>query len=67
MIELFANRDPDQMLFYAAFDLDLHCLPITCLGVSRLQWVNHICPKILISTVQPVLSKHQIDNPDVLA
>ena len=41
MTELFANSgDPDQMLHSAAFDLGLHCLPITPLGVSRLQWVN---------------------------
>ena len=35
MVELFANsRDP------AASDLGLHCLPVTLLGVSQLQWVN---------------------------
>ena len=39
MIELFANSgDPD--LHSAASDLGLHCLPVTLLGVSRLQWVN---------------------------
>ena len=39
MIELFANiEDPDQMLHSAASDLDLHCLPVTLLRVSRLQW-----------------------------
>ena len=38
MVELFANSgDPDQMPHYAASDLGLHCLPITLLGVSRLQ------------------------------
>ena len=26
----------------AASDLGLHCLPVTLLGVSRLQWVNYI-------------------------
>ena len=32
-IELFANSgDPDQMPHSAAFDLGLHCLPITLLG-----------------------------------
>ena len=37
----FANSgDPDQMPHSAASDLGLHCLPITLLGVSRLQWVN---------------------------
>ena len=28
---------PDQMLCSAASDLGLHCLPVTCLGVSSLQ------------------------------
>ena len=37
MDELFANSgDPDQML------LGLHCLPVTRLGVSSLQWDNMI-------------------------
>ena len=41
MVALFANSgDPDQMLHSAASDLGLHCLPITLLAVSRLQWVN---------------------------
>ena len=40
MIELFANSgDPDQTPCSAASDLGLQCLPITLLGVSRLQWV----------------------------
>ena len=39
--ELFANSgDPDQMLQNAASDLGLHCLPVTLLGVSSLQWVK---------------------------
>ena len=39
--KLFANRgDPDQMPHSVASDLGLHCLPITLLEVSRLQWVN---------------------------
>ena len=43
MVELFANSgDPDQMLHSAASDLGLHCLPITLLGVSQLQWVNDL-------------------------
>ena len=38
MVELFANSaDPDQMLDSVASNLDLHCLPNTLLGVSRLQ------------------------------
>ena len=37
-MELFANSgDPDQMLLSATSDLGLHCLPITLLGVSRIQ------------------------------
>ena len=41
MAKLFANSgDPAQMPHYAASDLGLHCLPITLLRVSRLQWVN---------------------------
>ena len=40
MVELFANSgDPDQTSRFAASDLGLHCLPITLLEVSRLQWV----------------------------
>ena len=41
MAKLFANsEDPDQMLHSAMSDLDLHCLPVTLLGVSQLQWVK---------------------------
>ena len=41
MVELFANSgDPDQTSRSVASDLGLHCLPITLLGVSRLQWVK---------------------------
>ena len=39
--KLFANSgDPDQTPHSAASDLGLHCLLITRLGVSRLQWVK---------------------------
>ena len=42
MVELFANSgDPDQTLHSAASNLPLHCLPISLLGVSRLQWVSN--------------------------
>ena len=35
MAELFANSgDPDQAPHSAAFDLGLHCLPITLLGFA---------------------------------
>ena len=41
MAKLYANSgDPDQMPHSAASDLGLHCLPITLLRVSRLQWVK---------------------------
>ena len=41
MVELYANNgDPDQMPCCAASDLGLHYLPVTLLGVSRLQWVK---------------------------
>ena len=41
MAKLIANSgDPDKTLRSAASDLGLHCLPITLLRVSRLQWVN---------------------------
>ena len=43
MTKLFANSgDPDQTLHSAASDMCLHCLPITLLRVSRLQWVNNV-------------------------
>ena len=44
MVELFANSGyPYQMPHSenVASDLDLHCLLITILGVSRLQWVKY--------------------------
>ena len=41
MVELYANNgDPDQMLPSAVPDLCPHYLPITILGVSRLQRVK---------------------------
>ena len=41
MAAVFANsEDPDQTPHSAASDRGLHCLPITRLGVSRLQWVK---------------------------
>ena len=43
MAKLFANSgDLDQTPRSVASDLGLHCLTITLLGVSRLQWVK-IC------------------------
>ena len=41
MVELFANScDPDHAPRSVAPDLGLHCLPVTHLGVSSLQWVK---------------------------
>ena len=41
MIELFENSgDPDQTPRSAASDLGMHCLLVTRLGVSSLQWVK---------------------------
>ena len=41
MAKLFAKSgDPDQTPHSAASDLGLHCLLITLLHVSRLQWVK---------------------------
>ena len=43
MVKLFANSGvPDKMSLSVASDLGLHCLQITLLGVSRLQWVNAV-------------------------
>ena len=56
MGKLFANSgDPDQTPRSAASDLGLHCLPVTLLRVSRLQWVKksitNAADKILICFV----------------
>ena len=41
MVELFANSGaPDLTPRSAVSDLGLHCLPVTHLGVSSLQWDN---------------------------
>ena len=41
MDKLLANsEDPVQMWHSAVSDLGLHCLPVTLLGVSWLQWVK---------------------------
>ena len=48
-MELFANSgDTDHMQCSVASDLGLHYLPITLLGVSRLQWVKASHENILI-------------------
>ena len=52
MAKPFVNSvDPDQMLHSVAFDLGLHCQPITLLGVSRLPWDNGHLPVEAISRV----------------
>ena len=38
--DLANSTDSDEMLQNAAFHLGLHCLPITCLQVSRMKRVN---------------------------
>ena len=49
MVKLFANSgDPDQRPQNMASDLGLHCLPVTLLRVSRLQWVKVIVHVIII-------------------
>ena len=41
MVELYANiGDPDQMPCSVASDLGMLSLPVTLLGVSRLQWIK---------------------------
>ena len=43
MVEQFANSgDPDQTPLSAASDFGLHCLSVTCLGVSSLQLVKNL-------------------------
>ena len=50
MVELFANSgDPDQTPHSAASDLGLYCLPITLLGVSRLQLIKLPLPQTMSS------------------
>ena len=42
MAKLFAKSgDPDQTLRSVAYDLGLHCLPVTFLRVYRLQWARN--------------------------
>ena len=54
MAKLFANSgDPDQTLHSVVSDLGLHCLPVTLLWVSRLQWVN---------SADNILSEHLLKN-----
>ena len=66
MAKLFANiGDPDQTPRSAVSDLGLHSLPITLLGISRLQWVKSKKSLILllrqafISNVDPDETAHE--------
>ena len=55
MAKLFANSgDPDQMPHSAESDLGLHCLPITLLWVSQLQWINFIYFQVLMHRTSQV-------------
>ena len=55
MVELFANSgDLDQMPYSAASDMGLHCLPITLLGVTRLQWDNELHNKTIFHQLIPL-------------
>ena len=56
MAKPFANSGaPDQMQHSAASDLGMHCLPVTILGVSRLQWANQTAMTL---TAPTLLSKY---------
>ena len=58
MVEPFANSgDPDQMPLSVASDLGLHCLPVTHLGVSSLQWVNKTGAKLFITCYRKPLKR----------
>ena len=61
MVELFPNSgDPYQTPRSAVSDLGLHCLPITTLGVSTLQWVKQSrkndCDTLLLCTVEMTIA-----------
>ena len=60
MAKLFANsRDPDQTPHSVASDLGLHCLPVTLLGISSLQWVNSFVTNVpfYLNTVDRPISR----------
>ena len=67
MAKLFANSgDPDQMQQNVASDLGLHCLPITLLGVSRLQWVKYLplLVSVLYEQLQVIRCLYDSKDPD---
>ena len=58
MVELFVNSaDPDQTPRSAASDLGLHCLLVTCLRVSNLQWV-----KVVMSFLKTIILNDRYDH-----
>ena len=65
MAKLFANSgEPDQRPHSAASDLGLHCLPLTLLQVSRLQWVNQKKKDIFpISAINNVGCRYSLELP----
>ena len=67
MAKLFANsEDPDQTPRSAASDLGLHCLPITLLRISRLQWVKAFILTLVLLNPDMSFFANSID-PDQLA
>ena len=64
MAKLFAKSgEPDQTPRSAASDLGLHCLPITLLRVSRLQWVKHHSETYIIKN--PLMKQSKGPNGDL--
>ena len=56
MVELFANSgDLDQTPHSVLSDLGLHCLSVTHLGVSSLQWVNHAFQYLSLKNVNQII------------
>ena len=65
MAKLFANsEDPDQTPHSAASDLGLHCLSITLLGVSPLQWAKGKKPVLFTSQAKLTITNHCADSPN---
>ena len=64
MVKLFAKSGyPDQTLHYAAASvLGLYCLPITHLGVSRLNWLFFTRAEPQLFSNKSVYSYKDLDN-----
>ena len=59
--KIFANSgDPDQTPRSVASDLGLHCLQITHLGISRLQWVNAFYQKGMVQRTAATVALKEI-------